>query len=255
MEGLPLYIRPEARRLQVLVVTAIRVDEASKFVGSEVFDDFGRSLGTLVAIESSVDGRVVNVVVKVEDKGLEIIDGDRVRVYEGRLVVTPEWKHQIYEVIENLDRAYKRKKAIENIGGRNELPSTVIDPLRKKLEEEIRSLKVRADEVRKLVSSRIAEIETEELKVARSVALVGITYFSGEVSEKGYTQSMNHLKRLQEALSEEKRAAKELLDKLDKVVQLAFETEVPQKQAAPAPQPVTPAPQAPAQTVVVKVEG
>lgn len=253
MRGLPLYIGWSVRSPQVLLVTAPRVDEVSRFVGSEVFDDFGRSLGTLVAIESSVDGRVVNIVVKVEDKGLEVIDGERVKTSEGKLVVTPEWKHQVFEVIENLDRAYKRKKAVETIGSRNELPATVIDPLRKRLEEEIRSLKVRADEVRKLVSSRIAEIEAEELKVARSIALVGITYFSGEVGEKGYTQSMNHLKRLQEALSDEKRAAKELLDKLDKVIQLAFESEAPQKQVAPVPQAVTSAPQA--QAVVVKVEG
>ncbi|MGC9071512.1 MAG: CdvA-like protein [Acidilobus sp.] len=236
------------------VVSAIRVDEASKFIGSEVFDDFGRSLGTLVAIESSVDGKVVNIVVKVVDKGLEIVEGERVKVYEGRLVVTPEWKYQIIEVIENLDRAYKRKKAIETIGNRNDLPSTVIDPLKKKLEEEIRSLKVRADEVKKVVGSRIAEIETEELKVARSIALVGITYFSGEVGERGYTQSMNHLKRIQDALSEEKRTAKDLLDKLDKVVQLAFEAEAPKQTTPSPPQPVTQAPQAQPQAVVVKVE-
>jgi len=33
-------------------LTAPRVDEASRFIGSEVVDDFGRSLGVLVAIES-----------------------------------------------------------------------------------------------------------------------------------------------------------------------------------------------------------
>ncbi len=108
--------------------------------------------------------------------------------------------------------------------------------------------------MKKVVSSRIAEIEAEELKVARSIALIGIAYFSGEVSERGYTQSMNHLKKLQEALSEEKRAAKDLLDKLDKVVQLAFEAEAPKQTSPSPPQPVTQAPQAQPQAVVVKVE-
>jgi hypothetical protein len=102
------------------------------------------------------------------------------------------------------------------------------------------------------VSSRISEVEGEELKVARAVASVGISYFSGEVSERGYTQSMNHLKKLQEALGEEKRAAKELLEKLEKVLQLASESES-QKQVTPVQ--VQQAPAAPQPQVVVKVEG
>jgi len=225
-------------------LTAPRVDEASRFIGSEVIDDFGRSLGVLVAIESGVDGRITNIIVKVADKSLEVIEGERVRVFEGKLTVTPEWKYEILEVIDNLERAYKRKKAIESISSRNELPSVVVDPIKKRLDEEIRSLRVKADEVRKLVSSRISEVEGEELKVARAVASVGISYFSGEVSERGYTQSMNHLKKLQEALGEEKRAAKELLEKLEKVLQLASESEsqkqvtpVQVQQAPAAPQP------------------
>jgi hypothetical protein len=234
-------------------LTAPRVDEASRFIGSEVVDDFGRSLGVLVAIESGVDGRITNIIVKVADKSLEVIEGERVRVFEGKLTVTPEWKYEILEVIDNLERAYKRKKAIEGISSRNELPSVVVDPIKKRLEEEIRSLRVKADEVRKLVSSRISEVETEELKVARAVASVGISYFSGEVSERGYTQSMNHLKKLQEALGEEKRAAKELLEKLEKVLQLASEVES-QKQVTPVQVQQAPATSQP-QAVVVKVEG
>ena len=234
-------------------MTAPRVDEASRFIGSEVVDDFGRSLGVLVAIESGVDGRITNIIVKVADKSLEVIEGERVRVFEGKLTVTPEWKYEILEVIDNLERAYKRKKAIEGISSRNELPSVVVDPIKKRLEEEIRSLRVKADEVRKFVSSRISEVETEELKVARAVASVGISYFSGEVSERGYTQSMNHLKKLQEALGEEKRAAKELLEKLEKVLQLASEGES-QKQVTPVQVQQAPATSQP-QAVVVKVEG
>ncbi|ESQ25390.1 MAG: hypothetical protein OSP8Acid_07060 [uncultured Acidilobus sp. OSP8] len=234
-------------------MTAPRVDEASRFIGSEVVDDFGRSLGVLVAIESGVDGRITNIIVKVADKSLEVIEGERVRVFEGKLTVTPEWKYEILEVIDNLERAYKRKKAIEGISSRNELPSVVVDPIKKRLEEEIRSLRVKADEVRKLVSSRISEVETEELKVARAVASVGISYFSGEVSERSYTQSMNHLKKLQEALGEEKRTAKELLEKLEKVLQLASEGES-QKQVTPVQVQQAPATSQP-QAVVVKVEG
>jgi sporulation protein YlmC with PRC-barrel domain len=236
---------------------AIKVDEISKFIGSEVFDDFGRSLGTLIAVESDIDGKVSSIIVKSEDLSLDVIEGERVKVSDDKVTVTPEWKFEILQVIENLDRAYKRRKAIENISSRNDLPAVVIEPMKRKLEDEIKALKLKADEVKKVVNSRIGEIDDESLKVARAIATIGISYFSGEISERSYTQSMNHLRKLQDSLGEEKKAAKDLLDKLDKVVQLASEGEV-QKAVQPQPSTTTPSPVATGpnaqQTMVVKIE-
>jgi hypothetical protein len=234
-----------------------KVDEVSKFIGSQVFDDFNRSLGTLIAVESDIDGRITSIIVKPEDLPLQVIEGERVKVSDDKVHVTSEWKFEVLQIIEELDRAYKRRKALESINSRNDLPALVVEPMKRKLEDDIKALKLKADEVRKKVEARIGEIDDESLKLARAVATIGISYFSGEVGERAYTQSMNHLRKLQESLSEEKKAAKDLIDKLDKVVQLASEGEV---QKAPVQQTTstTPAPQsAPSgqqQTMVVKIE-
>jgi|GEM_PF-495752 len=234
-----------------------KVDEVSKFIGSQVFDDFNRSLGTLIAVESDIDGRITSIIVKPEDLPLQVIEGERVKVSDDKVRVTSEWKFEVLQIIEELDRAYKRRKALESINSRNDLPALVVEPMKRKLEDDIKALKLKADEVRKRVEARIGEIDDESLKLARAVATIGISYFSGEVGERAYTQSMNHLRKLQESLSEEKKAAKDLVDKLDKVVQLASEGEV---QKAPVQQTAstTPAPQsAPSgqqQTMVVKIE-
>lgn len=230
-------------------------DELSKFIGSPVFDDFGRTLGTLIAVESNVDGKVVSITIKSEDLTLQTIEGERVKLNDGKVVITPEWKFELINVIDNLDRAYKRRKALDNIISNSDIPAIVTEPMKRSLEEEIKSLKLKADDVRKLVNSRLAEIDDENLKVARAIATVSISYFSGEINDKSYTQSMNHLRKLQSSLSEEKKAAKELLEKLDKVMQLAVESEsktsvVPQPQQAQAPASAS----QPQQAMVVKIE-
>ncbi|MDP8002715.1 MAG: CdvA-like protein [Caldisphaera sp.] len=200
----------------------LRIDEVSRFTGDDIYDEYGRNLGTVISISSSVDGKVENISIKIADRNIESIDGERLKLQDGKIVVVPTWKFEASKLIENLDRAYKRRKALDTISGQNDLPSSVVDPMKRRLDEEIKALRIKADEVKKIINGRVNEIEDEELKVSRAIANIEISYFSGEISEKGYTQSMNHLRKLKDTNSEEKRSAKEYLEKLDKTVQLAF---------------------------------
>ncbi|MCE4624173.1 MAG: CdvA-like protein, partial [Caldisphaeraceae archaeon] len=173
----------------------LKIDEISRFTGYDVQDEYGRNIGTVISISSSVDGRVENISIKIADRGLESIDGERLKISDGKVVVVPLWKFEASRLIENLDRAYKRRKALDTISGQNELPSSVIEPMKRRLDEEIKALRIKAEEVKRIINGRISEIEVDEIRVARAIANIDILYFSGEVSEKGYTQSMNHLKR------------------------------------------------------------
>ncbi len=246
---------------------ALKADEVSKFIGSDVQDDFGRILGTLIAVDSDIDGNVVSATLKVADRQLEVVEGARVKVSEGKVIVEPSWKHEILVLIEDLDRAFRRRKAIDAMAKNNDLPDVVIEPIKKRLDDEIKVLKMRAEDVKKLVTERIGAIDDESLGVAKAVATLRIAYFSGEIGDRAYNQSMNSLRRLQESLSNEKRSAKELLERLDKVLQLASESEAKktegtesEAQQAPVTQPVQSssvqqAPSSTPQALVVKIEG
>ena len=233
----------------------VRSDEISKYIGSDVYDEFGRLLGTLVAAQSNIDGWVEEVAIKIADKSIEVVEGDRVKISDGKVLVVPEWKYEITKLIDNLDRAYKKRKAVEAITGSSDLPSVVIDPIKKTVEDEIKALKIKAEEVRKGVVERLRQIEDEELRVAKALAMIRIAYFSGEVGERAYNQGVNSLRKVQDALGEEKKAAKDLLDKLDKILQMSAEpakAEPAKKEEAHAAEaPV--AAQAP-QALVVKIE-
>ncbi|MFP3227992.1 MAG: CdvA-like protein [Caldisphaera sp.] len=236
-------------------MTILKIDEVSRYTGDEIHDEYGRVLGTVISIQSSVDGRVESLTIKVADRYLETIEGERLKVQEGKIIVTPNWKFEASRIIENLDRAYKRRKALDTVSGQNELPSSVVEPMKRRLEEDIKALRIKADEVKKIINGRVGEIEDEELKVAKAIASIEISYFSGEVGEKGYTQSMNHLRKLKESISEEKRNAKEYLEKLDKTIQLAFNENKEVVKAKEEENKIPQIPQSNQGSLVVKIQG
>jgi hypothetical protein len=226
----------------------------ARFIGREVQDEYGRSLGFLVSFYSSVDGSVEAFEVKVADKAIEKVEAERAKVADGKLVVIPEWKHKAVKVIEALDRAYKRRKAIESLES-EDIPSEVISSFKIKLADEIKRLKAEAEEARRVIKKRLDEIEDESLHVARALTSLKMLYFSGEISESGYTQSVNHLRRLRDALSREKSDAKKVLDKLEKTIQAATSEAQAKKETAHAPaKPSIPAPSQAPGAIVVHVE-
>ncbi|MCE4603403.1 MAG: CdvA-like protein [Aeropyrum sp.] len=199
----------------------IKVDRFFGLIGSEVRDEYDRTVGTLVSFSSGVDGEIKSVEIKIVDRGLERIPGERVKLVDGRIVVSPEWKFEALRVIEALERAYKRRKAVENIAKQSNIPAEIVENMRRQLSEEIKRLRIRAEEVKTKIKSRISEIDDEMLHVASATANLQMLYFSGEISDKSYTSGMNHLRKLNETLEKEKQDAKHVLDKLEKTHEAA----------------------------------
>jgi hypothetical protein len=227
----------------------LKIEGLAQLIGSEVEDSYGRSLGTLVSIMSDVNGEVRAVEVKIVDRGLETVAADRIILRDGKLLVIPDWKYEALKVIEALDRAYRRRRALETMSA-SDIPGDVVEDLKRGLSEEIKSLKIKAEEVKRIIKDRIAAIEDESIQVARAIVSIQVLYFSGEVSEKNYTQSINHLRKLREKLIEEKNDAKKTLDKLEKTVEAITTPQEPKKQEEKKQAPQAP-PQAP---ITVKVE-
>ena len=211
----------------------IMIDEIGGAVGSHGFDEYGRDIGVQVSISSDTEGLIEYVEVKFEDRGLEKIEGARVRIRDGKIVVIPEWKHNAIKVINALERAYKRKKGVEEMLANSDIPSEVVEEMKRRLDDQIKKLRIKAKEAQEAVKERIENIDLEYLHVARAEANLRVTYFSGEIGERQFETGMKALRKLKEALTKEKADAKEVLDKLSKVLQLASGAKVEVKKPAP----------------------
>jgi len=109
---------------------------------------------------------------------------------------------------------------------------------------------MKAEEVKRIIKDRIAAIDDESIQVSRAIVSIQVLYLSGEVNEKNYTQSINHLRKLREKLIEEKNDAKKTLDKLEKTVEAIMAPQEPKRQEEKKQVQQAP-PQAP---ITVKVE-
>ena len=244
---------------------APRLEEVAPLVGEDVYDEYGRTIGVLVSFSSNVDGIVEYVEVKIADRTLERIPGDRTRVKAGRLVVTPEWKYKAVRIIEALDRAYRRRSALEQLTGAD-IPGPVVEGMKRKLEEEIKRLRVKAEESLSEISERLAKIEDEALHIASAIAQLQMAYFSGEIGDRSYEHGHNHLRKIRKALMSEKEDAKNVHNKLDKtlkaLVSVKPKTPVPAQPAThttpepahPAKPMVTAAPSKQVQSPIMKVK-
>lgn len=233
----------------------LRVEDVSLMVGGDVFDEYGRVIGILVGFSSKVDGEIEYLEVKIAGRGLERIPGERASLKAGRLVVTPEWKYKAVKTIEALDRAYRRRNALTHLTA-GEIPEPVIEQMRRKLEEEIKKLKVKAERSLEEIARRLDEIEDESLHVASAIAQIQMAYFSGEIADKNFQQGMTHLRRMKQSLASEKKDAMSVQDKLDKILK-ALESpkhEIAKKHAAPKEPAQEPAIHAPAKEEAMHVQ-
>jgi len=240
----------------------LKVEYISNIVGEEIQDEYGRSMGFLVSITGDVDGFVKQVEIKVADRKVERIPVERLRVKDGKLLIVPQWKYEAIKVIESLDRAYRRRKAVESVLSQGDIPGEVIETMKRRLTEEIKRLRVKAEEVKSIIRSRINEIDDEALRLSSAIANLQVLYFSGEVGEKGYTHGMNQLRKLKSILEEEKSDAKKVLDRLEKILEIA---RAPEKYIKPVRQPreekpsrkveeKPPSSVTPGESIVVKIE-
>ena len=214
---------------------APRLEDVSPLVGEDVYDEYGRVIGVLVSFSSNVDGVVEYIEVKIADRGLERVPGERVKVKAGKLVVTPEWKHKAVRIIEALDRAYRRRSALDQLSSAD-IPQPVVEGMKRRLEEEIKRLKVKAEESLEEIGERLARIEDEALHIASAIAQLQMSYFSGEIDDRSYDHGHNHLRKVKQALMKEKEDAKLVQSKLDKTLKalISVKPKVP-KPASPQP--------------------
>lgn len=229
---------------------ALQVEDVEKHLGSRVRDPYGRVLGTLVSFYSEVDGTVSGIEVSREDGGLIYIPAERASSTTEGIVVIPEWRVEAVKVEQQLDRARKRARAVEDLFSSKEIGSQSYEEMKKSIEGILSRLRERAKGVRSILRKRLGELEDEILHIDKASNHLKLGYTSGEVGEQRFKAGIEVLRASRARAVDEKRDVEKHLELLEK---LESEAVLPQKiapslQAAPEPQAEVTAPaQAPQQ--------
>ncbi|HWQ17102.1 MAG TPA: CdvA-like protein [Sulfolobales archaeon] len=204
----------------------VSIDEIEKHLGSKVRDPYGRILGVLSSIYSDVDGSVTGIEIMREDGYLSYIPSERVNVSPETLIVLPEWRVEAIKVEQQLDRARKRARALEELFSSKEMGSQAYEEMKKSLEATLSRLREKAKSVRNTLRKRLGELEDEILHIDKAINHLKLGYTSGEIGEQRFKTSIEGLRGSKARAVDEKSDIEKHLELLEK---LENEAIVPQK--------------------------
>ncbi|MCC6009897.1 MAG: CdvA-like protein [Fervidicoccaceae archaeon] len=232
------------------------VDMLDKYIGQKVKDPYGRVLGTLASLYSEVDGTVKAVEVVFGESVFKTIEIGRISISNGEIVIIPEWKHASSRVIEKLERARKRAKALEELYSKGEIPKHAYDEFKAKLSKDLDALKDEAKTAKELIRKRINEIEDQVVEIEKALTSLKMSYIAGEIGERGYKQAADILRSHRDRNIDEKNDAKKVLDLIGRLESADISTVELPKPATEAAAPATATPQqGSGQNIVVELVG
>ncbi|ALU12216.1 hypothetical protein EYM_01520 [Ignicoccus islandicus DSM 13165] len=196
-----------------------------KYVGEPVKDPFGRIVGTLVSVYSNVDGEVEAVELAVGGNKFTRIPSERLSKKGEEVVVLPEWMAEAKSIYRKMDTAIRRIKALETMMSNSEVNKDIVIEMKKKMEQQLQSLKGKLGDVKKMLRERIGELEDQILEMDRALINLQMSYMAGEISDKRYQQAASAIRHQKEMAYEEKKSVKEWIEKLEKLEKPTEESE------------------------------
>lgn len=225
------------------------VDMLDKYIGQKVKDPYGRVLGSLASIYSEVDGSVKAVEVIFGDAIFKTIEIGRININNGEVIILPEWRYTSAKVIEKLERARKRAKALEELYTKGEIPKHAYDEFKSKLNKDLDALKEEAKMAKDLIRKRINDIEDQVVEIEKALTSLKMSYIAGEIGDRGYKLAADILRTHRDKNIDEKNDAKKVLDLIQKLESTDLSTiELPK-----VPSEATAPPASSSQSLVVEV--
>lgn len=210
------------------------VETLDKYIGQKIKDPYNRTVGTLASIYSDVDGTVTAVEVLLGDIEFKTIEVGRLTIRNGELILLPKWKYIAMKVIDRLERARRRAKALEDLYAKGEIPKHAYEEFKNKVLRDLEKLKIEAKEAKDIIRKRMHELEDQIVQIEKALTALKMSYIAGEISERGYKPAADMLRQSRDRDLEEKNEAKRILETIQKLETADMEVslvEPPTKQA------------------------
>ncbi len=193
------------------------VDMLDKYIGQKVKDPYNRIVGTLASLYSEVDGTVKAVEILFGDSVFKTVEAQRITIHNGELILLPEWKYNAIKVIDRLERARRRSKALEDLYAKGEIPKHAYEEFKSKVSKDLDNLKMEAKETKEIIRKRIHELEDQIVQIEKALTALKMSYIAGEIGERGYKPAADILRQSRDRNLEEKNEAKRIIDTIQRL--------------------------------------
>ena len=195
----------------------LTVETFEKYVGQSIKDPYGRYVGVIAGFYSEIDSTISYVNVEFTDGSFAKLPVNRFEFEPDSVVLVPEWKAQALDVKRKLEITKKRIKALDDLYAKGEIAKHAYDEFKKKLEADLGKLKIESREVRKMLQSRLRELERQVEELEKAHASLKMVFFAGEISEPTFKRATDIIKRSIEKCDAEKKDIKASISELEKI--------------------------------------
>ncbi|MGB9725141.1 MAG: CdvA-like protein [Fervidicoccaceae archaeon] len=199
------------------MVISYTVDTLDKYIGQKVKDPYQRVIGSLASLYSDIDGNVKAVEILFGDVYFKTIPADRILIQKDEVVLLPEWKYNAMRVIERLERARRRAKALDDLYAKGEIARSAYEEFKSQVSRDLELLKKDATDAKEMIKKRIGELEDQVVEIEKAITALKMSYIAGEIGERGYKPAADILRQNKDRNLEEKNEAKRILDLIGKL--------------------------------------
>jgi hypothetical protein len=190
------------------------MESLRKFVGKSVKDPYGKDLGKLVGVTSSIKGEINNV-------SIELYNGDFVNFPSRQLSVNgmvvslaQDWAIEAEELVKELDLLRRRDNALNELS----ISGDVEDTMYKQLKEQFRQARDDLLKRSEAAVEKLAETSQkldEQIKVIQAImANNKMHYTSGELGEEAYNLANESVQNGLRHFSSEKKSMEDKINSL-----------------------------------------
>ncbi len=183
----------------------LNIDVAGRFLGRNIFDLYGMTVGKIVGISTDVRGMVTSLELELANGQFLNCPGEQIEISGDHAVFLDDWRIQSKTLKVEMDISLKRIKALSDLHRRGEIQPEIYEDLRKQHDANLGDLQKRKDALVKNLSIISNGMDGQLRRLEMFLANNKMQLASGEIDGQSYKVAVDALERgLRRALSGKK---------------------------------------------------
>jgi cell fate (sporulation/competence/biofilm development) regulator YlbF (YheA/YmcA/DUF963 family) len=199
-------------------VVEITVAEFVKYISKHVRDPYGRQIGKIAAFISDTLSKVKAVVLEHGDGEYNGYSTEYVAIEGDIIKILSELKVEASKLARELELAWKKTMALEELKERKEIPQEVYEHFRPQYEATLKELKGRATEVVEKIKERIAELDSQTRILQLALASAKVSHRIGEIDDAFFNSISNMIQTGMNRISSERKDLEASVLELEKLI-------------------------------------
>ncbi len=195
----------------------LTVADFVKYISKQVRDPYGRQVGKIAAFISDTLSKVKAVVLEHGDGEYNGYSTEYVAIEGDIIKILSELKVEAGKIAKELELAWKKSLALEELREKKEIPQEVYEHFRPQYEATLKELKSKAAEVVERIKERVAELDSQTRILQLALASAKVSHRIGEIDDAFFNSIVNIIQAGMNRIFNEKRDLEASIVELEKL--------------------------------------